>query len=98
MEYHQALVPGLLHLHRRFARDGQRLFLPGAYGLPVAVVADPGATHETTKGLFGEDPDDDDKCSGWKIKRRIVIRLPSFPHEEDQNPSCVAPGCRSTSG
>src|SRR4051794_41559805 len=40
MECHQALVPGLLHLHCRFARDGQRLFLPGAYGLLVAVVAD----------------------------------------------------------
>src|SRR5688500_19053161 len=36
---HQALVPGLLYLHCRYARGGERLFLPGAYGLPLASAA-----------------------------------------------------------
>src|SRR3954463_10746192 len=40
MGYHQALVPGLLYFDRRYARGGERLFLPGAYRLPLAISPD----------------------------------------------------------
>ena len=33
-------VPGLLYFDRRYARDGERLFLPGAYRLPLAISPD----------------------------------------------------------
>jgi hypothetical protein len=40
MGYHRAPVQGVLYLHCRYAGGGERLFLPGAYGLPVASAAE----------------------------------------------------------
>jgi hypothetical protein len=50
-----------------------------------------GATHETTKVLFRENPDAGDTFSAWKTKLWIAVRLLSGTCERDQNPSCVAP-------
>ena len=36
----EPLFRGLLYLHCRYARGGERLFLPGVYGLPVASAAE----------------------------------------------------------
>src|SRR4051812_31372737 len=40
MGYYQTPVHRLLYFHRPYARDGERLFLPGAYRLPLAISPD----------------------------------------------------------
>ena len=50
----------------------------------------PGATHETLKILFQENPDVGDTFSAWETKLWIAVRLSSGSCGEDQRPSCVA--------
>jgi hypothetical protein len=50
------------------------------------VTLPPGATHETLKILFQENPDVGDTFSAWKNKLWIAVRLPSGSCGEDQKP------------
>jgi hypothetical protein len=52
----------------------------------LEVEVSPGATHETLKILFQENPDVGDTFSAGKNKLWIAVRLPSGSCEEDQKP------------
>src|SRR5690349_5814163 len=54
------------------------------------VTLPPGATHETLKILFQENPDVGDTFSAGKNKLWIAVRLPSGSCGEGQKPSCGA--------